>query len=319
MLNASIKLQQVWQRLKFIYSIPIAKQHFETYPPTFIIGAPRSGTTLTLKLFQNQPLITSLFEPQAFWSKAFRDSPDDTYQNQLNWLGFQALRYLYYREITSSHPYLVVKDPKDSIRIESLNHLFPQAKFIHIIRDGRDVVASMMKTFDNELYYLTPEEAWAHVRIPNYQTLLNNPSHINGAIQWQYCVETSLKALANIPKERQFTFSYEDLIQSPQEIATQLFNFACPQVTINQESLNTVISSISNQVSKNLSVNFSNDPQIPWSQRLQQFSSLVQDDAGSGTTSDNIRVGRWQQEINSSILSEIEPIIGSTLKKLGYQ
>ncbi|MGK7938699.1 MAG: hypothetical protein AB4062_00775, partial [Crocosphaera sp.] len=85
MFNKNPSLQIISQRIKFILSIPSAKQHFKTYPPTFIIGAPRSGTTLTLKLFQNQPSITSLFEPEAFWTKAFGDGVDDTYKNRLSW------------------------------------------------------------------------------------------------------------------------------------------------------------------------------------------------------------------------------------------
>jgi hypothetical protein len=306
--------------MKFLLSIPSARQHFNTYPPTFIIGAARSGTTLTLKLFENQPLITTLFEPCIFWDKAFSPSEDDTYQDNLNWLGLQALRYLYYREITPEKPYLVVKDPRDSIRIDSLNRLFPKAKFIHIIRDGRDVVASMMKTFENTIYYL-PGEKWPHVRIPNYKNLLDNPSHIKAAIQWSYCIETSLKQLQKIEKERQLSFYYEDLLDHPKTIIEKIVRFAYPQLTMNHQFLDNIVSSISNQVKINSKRDefFEFQKNISWTEKMKQFSSFVKDDAGSGTTSDTIRAGRWRSELDNSIVAEIEPIIGSTLKKLGYE
>ena len=317
--NQVLVLEKISQRIKFILSIPSAKEHFKTYAPIFIIGAPRSGTTVTLKLFKNQPSITSLFEPGAFWTKAFGDGVDDSYKNSLNWLGFQALRYLYYREIIDQNPYLVVKDPRDSIRIETLNYLFPNAKFIQVIRDGRDVVASMMKTFEHDVYYL-PNESWPHVRIPNYKNLLDNPSYINAAIQWKYCVESSLSGLEKIPQERQLTFKYEDLISNPLTNARKVLQFAYPQLQIDNNALNTVISSISNQVTKNNKdlAFIPNKAGLSWQDRMNQLSSLIENDAGSGTTSESVRVGKWQQELDETILSEIEPLIGSLLIKLGY-
>lgn len=320
MSNLQIKWNQFRSRLDLLLSISKASQHFKTYPPVFIIGAARSGTSLTLKLFKNQPSLTPLFEPCEFWDKAFSRGEDDTYQERLNGLGFQALRYLYYREISPENPYLVVKDPRDSIRIDSLNHLFPNAKFIHLIRDGRDVISSIIKTSENELYHIQ-EAAWPHVRIPNYKNLLTYPSHIQAAMQWKYCVETSLKQLSQIPQDRQLTFYYEELINHPQKTAEKLLYFVNNQLEINQESLQNTLKSISNQVIKN-EENPTINPQLlnqSWKAKMNQFSSLVANDAGSGTTSDTIRMGRWQLDLDQSILSDIEPIIGDTLTKLGYQ
>jgi hypothetical protein len=233
--------------LEILRATPHCLKHFQTYPPVFIIGAPRSGTTLTLKLFSEQPQITPVMEPFKLWKKAFRTSQDDSYKSRANFLGFQALRYFYYDLIETDKPYLVVKDPRDSIRIQQLKYLFPLAKFIHVIRDGRDVIASILKTSQNEIY-LTEEDGWPHVRIPNYQAMFTNPVHINAAIQWQYCVSTSLRDLASISPDNLFTFLYEDLVANPATVAPQILKFACPEVDSN--ALEKIITTVANEVVK---------------------------------------------------------------------
>jgi hypothetical protein len=319
---------KIKKALPIIQSVATVQKHFQKYPPVFIIGSPRSGTTLTLKLFQNQPKITALFEPWELWRKAFRFSADDSYSYQVQpWLlpqfSYIYLKYLYYSKILSDQPYLVSKDPRDSIRVETINKIFPDAKFIHIIRDGRDVISSTMKTFQNQLYrnnWYFDSDNWLHVRLPNYQEILQKPSHIRAAIQWKYCVETSLKHLEAIPADRQLLFYYEELISSPEEVATKIFNFAFPELEINQQQLEKVIDSISNQVIKNNQVNDSNFPnqKSQWSDKLKQFSSLVENDAGSGTTAESSRVGRWKNELDEEIIAEFYPIIEDLQKRLGY-
>jgi len=51
---------------------------------------------------------------------------------------------------------------------------------------------------------------------------------------------------------------------------------------------------------------------------MEQYSSLVADDAGSGTTAEQSRVSRWKNELDAQILSECYPIIEDTLKKLNF-
>jgi len=101
------------------------------------------------------------------------------------------MRFLHYRHLDVKRPYMVVKDPRDSVRIATLARVFPTARFIQIVRDGRDVLSSIMKTSQNKSYLTV--DGWPHVRIPNYKTMLSDPPHLNAARQWAYCVETSRK------------------------------------------------------------------------------------------------------------------------------
>lgn len=313
-------LRKVSIALSLLRSLPPAFRHFHQYPPIFIIGAPRSGTSITLKLFQDQPLTTVSFEPFQLWEKVFRSSDDDSYDSSYNRPGSWILKSLYYQEILAEKPYLVVKDPRDSLRVNRLNTLFPNARFIHVIRDGRDVIASMMKTFQNEIY-LTLEDKWPHVRIPGYRRMLSNPPHINAALQWKICVETSLQHFSTIPPERQFHFQYEDLVRNPEEIAPRILQFAYPGLEFDRQRLQTIVDSIADRVIQNVprSTDNSTPKQSFWKDEMERFSSLVKDDAGSGTTASNFRVNRWQTDLDEKILAECREIIGDTLQKVGYK
>jgi hypothetical protein len=134
-------------------------------PPTFITGHARSGTTWTLDLFDRHPDVCAIFESwlltqthgitgvftQPQWNPAF-------YEGQLEKLGVEhaTVQLLPYEEMTRElgdlaarwlmrparpeHRFLVEKSPLD---VAAVDALFPEARFVHVIRDGRDVAVSM--------------------------------------------------------------------------------------------------------------------------------------------------------------------------------
>lgn len=84
------------------------------------------------------------------------------------------------------------KTPRNVFEISWLAEAFPHAKFVHIIRDGRDVAASVVKA------------GW-----------VNN--FIKGAHYWQERVEAGMSAGSALGKERYYEVRYEELVISPEE------------------------------------------------------------------------------------------------------
>lgn len=113
----------------------------------FIIGSPRSGTTLlgdTLNLHKD---VGRWYEPYFIIDHYFRDAPDDSrgrmdatpevkrfIRNEFNNYG---------RKLNCQ--WVIDKSPRNSLKIPFLLEIFPTAKFIHIIRDGRDTVLSIYR------------------------------------------------------------------------------------------------------------------------------------------------------------------------------
>ena len=113
----------------------------------FIIGAPRSGTTIIGSCLDFHPKIAHFYEPYYIWE--YYLEPKDTDIRLPAELSPSALRFIRrnFQCFTkkTQKPIIVDKLPENSYRIPYLKAVFPYAKWIHIIRDGRDVTLSMNK------------------------------------------------------------------------------------------------------------------------------------------------------------------------------
>jgi hypothetical protein len=127
----------------------------------FIIGAPRSGTTWLQAMLGAHPLVCTFGELQLYdfytapwveaWNRqlelgSFSGLPTVWSENEL----YQFLRefldriYRLVLDIKPGATILLDKHPGNSNHVEHINRLVPNAKFIHLIRDGRDVAASLL-------------------------------------------------------------------------------------------------------------------------------------------------------------------------------
>lgn len=92
------------------------------------------------------------------------------------------------------------KNPAYSLRIKRLLKLFPEAKFIHITRDYRDNVISMIRAkFDAKIYS-------------------------SSAYRWKYVNNQVLKQKNRLP-EKFYTLRYEDLVSRPEFYLKELCSF----------------------------------------------------------------------------------------------
>ena len=92
------------------------------------------------------------------------------------------------------------KTPRYIFDIPWLAEAFPQAKFIHIIRDGRDVASSLIKA------------GW-----------VNN--FVKAAYYWQKKVEAGISARKILEKRRYYELNYEQLVMYPEETVKDLCNW----------------------------------------------------------------------------------------------
>jgi hypothetical protein len=113
----------------------------------FIVGSPRSGTTLLGDILDLHPQIGRWYEPYFVLDYYFRQAPhDDRTAAEATPAVRQYLEtaFDYYRR--KRHCQIVVdKSPRNSLKIPFLCATFPQARFIHILRDGRDTTLSIHK------------------------------------------------------------------------------------------------------------------------------------------------------------------------------
>jgi len=113
----------------------------------FIVGSPRSGTTILGEILDGHSEISQWYEPYFIWDRHFRDAEDDVrnIRDATPVVCNQILRnFKRYQKRTGSR-ILVDKSPRNSLKIRFIRKIFPESKFIHILRDGRDVTLSIHK------------------------------------------------------------------------------------------------------------------------------------------------------------------------------
>src|SRR5262249_19847525 len=92
------------------------------------------------------------------------------------------------------------KTPAYTAEIHILNKMFPGARFIHIIRDGRDVALSLLQQW------------WG-------------PNDLMSALRhWAETVQCARKMLQMLPEERYVEVRFEDLVADPAREVLKITN-----------------------------------------------------------------------------------------------
>ena len=112
-------------------------------------------------------------------------------------------------------------------RIEFMNEIFPNVKFIHIIRDGRAVANSLL----NVDYWLgwggIEKWRWGMIN-PILKEIWKKYDYsflALAAIQWKILVNNIKEKIEILPKENYLIIKYEDMVKSPIETANYCLDF----------------------------------------------------------------------------------------------
>jgi hypothetical protein len=177
--------------------------------PIFVIGSPRSGTTLLRLILDSHPRISCgeethfLRELEAIvgrhWHLLESYGLERTW-----WLAHLRAFYVGFQDEVLARRSKVrwaEKDPTYTLRLEFIEELFPEAVYVHLLRDGHDVVAS----FRDRWGYRSAARA--------------------ARTEWARYV-TAARALAErVGPERYLELRYERLVADPEVEARRLFAF----------------------------------------------------------------------------------------------
>ena len=217
--------------------------HRQSVCPIFIVGAPRSGTNIFYRTFAKHPDLAWISNitkkiPSSLWLTRiimlFRDDHRPTEANNV-WQKFigndheslgqddvTAAARKYLRTVVQNNLRIfkksrfVNKCPGNSVRMDYLREIFPDAIFIHIIRDGRAVAYSILRS------RLEHSGAYWSVKPPGWRDLLKLPLVDACALQWQMTVRAILQSAEYLPPEQYMAVKYEDFVARPVEIFKQV-------------------------------------------------------------------------------------------------
>lgn len=252
------------------------------FTPLIIIGAGRSGTNVLRDVVTSLPGFATwpCDEINPIWRHGNIDWPNDEIPSERATLAVrQSIRKAFTRiwRQYGNPPYVVEKTCANALRVPFVSEVLPEARYIHIVRNGFDIVASARKRWRGELempglpYYFAkaryaplsdlPRYAMATLknrvavklgkkehfdswgpRFSGIETLSGAPLDEMVARQWVACVSSSDKAFAKMPASRVFQLRYEDFTRRPYEYLAQITRWL--QVPTDNQILLSAVSSV---------------------------------------------------------------------------
>jgi hypothetical protein len=199
--------------------------------PIFLIGCPRSGTSVLNALLQLSPEVAGLpGEGHVLWEALHHPKYHGWRSNALAASDVTDFDRAFFsaamRTIARGRRFLD-KTPKNSLRIAYLAGLFPDADFVFIKRSGADNVNSLIQGWRAAPRFVTygvparldgrPRRAWSFVLIPGWRDLEGAPAEEISARQYVACNEAALVGERLIDPSRWTSVQYEDLVARPED------------------------------------------------------------------------------------------------------
>lgn len=221
-------LVRVISYLGYLLSYIIPKFLCQVERPIFIIGCSRSGTTLFGDMFAKQGELIDWSEAGFFYELDYYNPNIDHLKRASDVTSFHRRRMetilglLIW--ITRKSRY-VNHHPQNSMRIPFLKEIFPDAVFIHLIRDGRAVVRSNFGQIEHESFRQNAPFGYfpKPVKWREYQYL---PCEVQFALQWKDLIEFVRSSAANhLTDSTYLEIRYEDFCGNTHEILQTVDEF----------------------------------------------------------------------------------------------
>ena len=117
---------------------------------------------------------------------------------------------------------MLEKTPKNALRIPFLAKVFPEARFIYLYRDPRQVLSSMMEGWESGKFVMYPnlpgwagERPWSFLLTPGWRDLNGKPLEQLVAGQWTSTMQVLLDGLDELPADRWTPARYDALLADP--------------------------------------------------------------------------------------------------------
>lgn len=278
-----------------------------------VVGAGRSGTTWLQLMLGASPAIATGQESQVFqkylgplyeqWQRELRYPETDkvrkhgitSYLSEGEFVDqLRQFATTVFNKVHSAKPgarYFLEKSPSNSFYTELLFRCLPDARYVHIIRDGRDVTASMLAAG------LGWGKSWAPA------------SAADGAREWKAAVSNCRGLRELTPNYTEVR--YEDLLVNGVDEMMRLFEFL--EIATERKDVEEIYDRFS--FDKLKKGNYKRDVLLSTGDAKASGTSELPEPEGffrKGVA------GGWNDTLNKNDLAEIYWVAGDTLSELGY-
>jgi hypothetical protein len=183
-------------------------------------------------------------------------------------------------------PYLVVKEPNTSEAADTLVKLLPRSRILFLVRDGRDVVDSMLDHYTRASWGVPQELGFDELPPEEREKVL-----VGTAAGWVYRMDAVQRACELVGPDAVLTVHYEKLLaETPAELV---------------------------RVTRWLGVEASDDWAADVGSR-HAFERIPEEERGSGKFHRAATPGLWRQNMTDAEQTMLREVMGAKLQEFGY-
>jgi hypothetical protein len=249
--------------------------------PVFVVGSPRSGTSFTAATIGRVRGFADLGElrPLKRLIPVLAAEPTSEAARRIRSIVSRAQRFGQVAGLRA-----IEQTPESTFLVPAIARAFPDGKFLHLVRDGRDVAASLVglgwlrsrldRTVVDEVGQPLDEQTRFWVEAARAAEFPTASEATRAAWVWRR-YETTARAHLDVLPGRVFEIRYERLVTDPETVSRELACF------------------------------------LDLPDRAQEFADAF---AGAVTTSQ----GRWRKDLAPDQLGDVLAEAGDLLADLGY-
>jgi len=204
------------------------------------------------------------------------------------WLYYlkKLILYRFHAQFNDLTKKIIVKEPTTLMDISDvISDCMPQSKIIFLLRDGRDIIDSLVDARQEGGWLAKTKKAI----IQKHQ----RPQFIKRRSEiWVKQTENFLKTYEHRPKDQGFLVKYEDLRQKPLETSLNIYKFL--NIAITENELQEIVS-------------------------RHSYENIPAEQKGKGKFIRTASPGKWKESFSNEEKKIMEEIMGKMLNTLGYE
>ena len=259
----------------------------------WIFGSPRSGTTWLRKLMSGNPENIIWNEPylgyhlQLLQNQQYRDDYVFSEYYKKNWLPdlrnfILSCTYSHSRKIDKK---IIIKEPSGSVGSPLLLECLPNSKIIFLLRDGRDVVDSLIDAHNPNSWNVKLSS------IPLTNQKIRDEQIKYHSEKWKRITEIVFDAFKKHNPNLRYLLKYEELKNNTFDQLKKTYEFIGEN--INDKDLNDII-------------------------ERYDFENIPPEEKGSGKFYRSATPGAWKKNFSRSEQQLMNSIMGNTLAQFDY-
>jgi Sulfotransferase family len=277
----------------------------------WIFGSPRTGSSWLMRMLTDAPQIRAINEtylplhlvpighrvndgeylehgaraddPNFFFARRYLDAlRPELRQLILRGLGRQ------FHELGGrpDHRWILVKEPNGSHAADTTLSLLPKSRLVFLLRDGRDVIDSLVDAMLGE------ETWWRNVRrtasTPDPNRLRFIQQH---ATLWVHRTESVQRAFRSLPDDHRLLLRYEELLEDTNSQLARLFRWL--DLDVSTDWIDGVVA-------------------------RHSFQEIPAGEKGPGKRARAATPGLWREHLTEEEKSTLDQVMGDKLTELGY-